>query len=186
MSEKEATKNIEQEISLSISNAGSRSSVTHDVYSAFMKEPHGSSTTQTKYKYFVETLANGERIYLRRPAALHYGFDFIVFLENHDFSSGKRKRRNPSHKDILTDLENKIKENPEEAQRLFERIRKIYDCNELTEEEYREEPFRNGLSCELILKTLKWLFIEQDIRYWLKTGREMLMDGITSLFGIGG
>lgn len=182
MSEKEATKIIEKEISLSISNEGSRSSVTHDVYTVFMNEPHGSPKCQTKYKYFVETLANGERIYLRRPAALHYGFDFIVFLENHDFSSGNRKRRNPSHKDILTDLGNKIKENPNEAQRLFGKIRKIYDCNELTEEEYREEPFNNGLPCELILKTLKWLFIEQDIRYWLKTGREMLMNSILDIF----
>lgn len=182
MSEKEATKIIEQEISISISNAGSRSSVTHAVYSVFMEEPHGTSINQTKYKYFVETLTNGERIYLRRPAALHYGFDFIVFLENHDFSSGKRKRRYPSHKDILTDLENKIKENPEEAQRLLEKIREIYDCKELTEEEYREEPFKNGLSCELILKVLKWLFIEQDIRYWLKTGREMLMESILNIF----
>lgn len=173
----------EEEILLTISNEGSRESVTKAVYFEFMKEPHGTSENQTKYKYFVETLVNGERIYLRRPAALHYGFDFIVFLENYNFNlPGKRKRRKPSHNDILVDLKAKIKENPDEAQLLLVKIRKIYDCKELTEEEYRQEPFHNGLSCELILKTLKWLFIEQDIRYWIKSGREMLMNSITSLF----
>ena len=33
--------------------------------------------------------------------------------------------------------------------------------------------FSAGLPADHILKTIKWLFIEQDIRYWNYSGRNM-------------
>jgi hypothetical protein len=30
----------------------------------------------------------------------------------------------------------------------------------------------------MIIKTIKWLFIEQDIRYWNYSGRDMLWSGV--------
>ena len=35
-----------------------------------------------------------------------------------------------------------------------------------------------GLNVELLVKVLKWLFIEQDIRCWNYSGREMLWAGL--------
>ena len=34
--------------------------------------------------------------------------------------------------------------------------------------------FHKGLTLEMLLKILKWLFIEQDITYWNYDGRQML------------
>ena len=33
--------------------------------------------------------------------------------------------------------------------------------------------FESGFAVDHILKTIKWLFIEQDIRYWNYSGRYM-------------
>ena len=41
--------------------------------------------------------------------------------------------------------------------------------------------FNSGYSPELILKLVKWLFIEQDIRDWNTSGRAMLMNGINDI-----
>lgn len=32
-----------------------------------------------------------------------------------------------------------------------------------------------------ILKTLRWLFIEQDVTYWSGSGRQMLFNGILGI-----
>ena len=42
-------------------------------------------------------------------------------------------------------------------------------------------PNNGELSIEALLKIIKWFFIEQDIRYWLYSGRAMLMEGIRSV-----
>ena len=34
---------------------------------------------------------------------------------------------------------------------------------------------------EMILKVFKWLFIEQEIRYWNYSGRDMLWQGVPSI-----
>ena len=50
-------------------------------------------------------LLDGRRIFLRRPANLHNGFDFLVCVENTNFSDeGKRKRNFPKHDEIVNDL----------------------------------------------------------------------------------
>jgi hypothetical protein len=42
-----------------------------------------------------------------------------------------------------------------------------------------------GLPIDELLHIIKWLFIEQDLTYWLQTGRDMLMAKIESeVFGI--
>jgi hypothetical protein len=39
----------------------------------------------------------------------------------------------------------------------------------------------SGLPVDALLKLLKWLFIEQDIRDWNYSGRKMLMDAIRKI-----
>ena len=38
-----------------------------------------------------------------------------------------------------------------------------------------------GRPVEMLLKVIKWFFIEQDIRYWNYSGRNMLKNGIDAL-----
>ncbi len=136
----------------------------------------------TKYRYFVENLSNGNRIYLERPGRLNKGCDFVIYLENHYLFKNGNDRPTP-HNIILDDLAVKKKIlTLEDWALLNEGIKSIYNC----------EPFQIssafcenlpilGESYELILKTLRWFFIEQDITYWLGQGREVLLNKITDL-----
>jgi hypothetical protein len=42
----------------------------------------------------------------------------------------------------------------------------------------KDVKFQSGFSVELILKVLKWFFIEQDIRDWNYSGRGMFKSGL--------
>ena len=141
-----------------------------------------SEAPSTKYRYFVETLVNGDRIYLERPGRLNKGCDFVIFIENHIlFNNGNDKP--PKHDFVLDDLVIK-KQNLSliEYQNFLKSITDIYNCstinNALTH--VQNQP-SNGESYELILKILRWLFIEQDITYWAKSGRQMLFDAIQNV-----
>lgn len=125
----------------------------------------------TRYKYYVETLKDGRRIYLLRPTFLNKGIDFQVWLEKYDGDKDKK----PSHKGIIQDLNLKHKEKPTEYNDLLKAIDRVWTCEEPDKvlRDYRFS-FSKGLSVEALLKILKWLFIEQDITYWNYDGREML------------
>jgi len=136
----------------------------------------------SKYRYFVETLLNGNRIYLERPGRLNKGCDFVIFIENHiTFINGNDKP--PRHDFITNDLTIK-KQNLSQAEwnLLLLAIQSIYYC-----EPYQTAfAFCNNLpvlgeSYELVLKTLRWLFIEQDVTYWSGQGRNMLYTHILKL-----
>ena len=125
----------------------------------------------TRYKYFVEKILDGKRVYLLRPTYLNKGIDFQVWVEK---MNGKEDKR-PSHQDVFSDLQEKKKENPQKFPALMEAVDKVWCCQEpdnviagLNNE------FERGFSVELLLKILKWLFIEQDITYWNYDGRGML------------
>lgn len=136
----------------------------------------------SKYRYFVETISNGNRIYLERPGRLNKGCDFVIFIENQIlFYNGNDKP--PKHDFILEDLEYK-KQNlsNEHYQNLILSITDIYNClpvpialNRLQQQPNVSESY------ELVLKLVKWFFIEQDITYWAKSGRQMLFDAIRSI-----
>lgn len=131
----------------------------------------------TRYKYFVEKLADNRHIFLLRPTFLNKGIDFQVWVERFKDDVDKK----PSHNDIINDLKIKKEENPKKFKELYEAIQRVWNC---------EDPdkvlngytfsFKNGFSVELILKVLKWLFIEQDITYWNYDGRGMLFRAIKS------
>ncbi len=171
----------EYNITQQFSNQGTRQDVRMRLVNAFAKEipGQGKGNLASKYSYYVETLNDGNRIYLRRPANLHNGFDFIVCIENYNFASAIEKRRNnPKHEDIIQDLRQKKASNSQMYRKLYDIIEKVYSCYDVPESSYASIKFINGFSVELIVKTLKWLFIEQDIRYWSYSGRDMLWLGI--------
>lgn len=138
----------------------------------------------TNYRYNVECCSNGKRVYLLRPTWLNKGFDFGVNVEGliKVVKPGKGGTREmPSHEDVIHDLRQKITQLPENAQALFDGVVGIYSCAEphdLIEKHTALVDFTVGWPVDQSLLTLKWLFIEQDVTYWLQRGRDMLMSAI--------
>ena len=125
----------------------------------------------TRYKYFVEKIQDGRRVYLLRPTYLNKGIDFQVWVEKMDGEEDKR----PSHQDVFKDLQLKQNENPKEIPALVKAIDEVWNCQEPDDVLKRIKPkFSKGFEVGLLLKILKWLFIEQDITYWNYDGRGML------------
>ncbi len=129
----------------------------------------GKGDLSTRVVYCVEK-AKDEIVYLKRPAPLNKGFDFEVHTKSELFF-GRIKTR-PSHeciKKILKELKTKETNIYTSVQNIID---ELYNCNEssLSSIDYSI----NGISVELLLKCIKWLFIEQDVTYWSYSGREML------------
>lgn len=141
-----------------------------------------SEKPNLKYRYFVETLANGNKIYLERPGRLNKGCDFVIFIEEHlTFKNGNDKP--PKHSFLIEDLIFKKQKLTQEQWNFYlQAVESIYNC----------EPFQVaftfcnnlpvvGETYELILKILRWFFIEQDVTYWSGNGRNMLYNHILDL-----
>lgn len=171
------------ELNLHIDNIGSRNDIRMKVVNELAKEIPGEGKNEyaSKYTYYVETLNDNRRIYLRRPAFLHNGFDFVVCVEDINFNPSGRCRNYPTHSDILNDLKEKYYENPEEYKSLYFALRATYNCVYIDFDTLNSLCFNSGFPCDLLIKTLKWLFIEQDIRYWNYSGRDMLWKKIYSI-----
>jgi len=168
-------------ITQQFSNEGTRQEVRMRLVKVFSKETPGKGRGDlaSRYSYYVETLSDGNRIFLKRPANLYNGFDFLVCVENYDFaSSGKRKRNYPKHEDIIKDLREKKASDSQMYKKFYAVLEKVYNCQDVEDSEYKNIRFAQGFPTDMVLKTLKWLFIEQDIRYWNYSGRDMLWSGI--------
>jgi hypothetical protein len=167
--------------------ASSKKEYREKLIQLFLKEAPGSSEEVTEYFYFVDTDNAGHRIYLKRPTALNKGVDFEVRVEGVQFRYGKYNNEistgnRPSHEDIYNDLASKKAEDATKFALLKPLFEKIHNCEEVTDAEYAQFSFSNGISVKLLMKCLKWLFIEQDITYWNRSGREMLYNGIGELW----
>jgi len=170
--------------SLEDNHEKNRNNLRKIVINCFTKEKagHGTGDDTSKYKYIVETLSSGKKIYLTRPAPLSKGFDFIIHVEDAVFING---RDNPKHDDISEDLRNKKQKDKQAYAKLMHALENVFYCKDLEHiyPEYESDLaiFTEGLSPELIMKVVKWLFIEQDIRYWNWSGRNMFMNGIKNI-----
>ena len=140
------------------------------------KAGKGKGDLATKVIYCVEKIDN-IIIYLKRPAPLNKGFDFEVHTSEKLFF-GRIKTR-PSHNCVLTILKNLKNENLKIYNETQKLIDEIYHCNEnnINSINYTIDK----ISITLLLKVIKWLFIEQDITYWSYSGREMLYKGLKSV-----
>jgi hypothetical protein len=163
-------------------NGNSRIELRRNVVNLFLQEEPGTGKgpATSRYIYYVEKIANGNRIYLTRPAYLNKGFDFVVAVENTSFSSG---RNVPSQEDVFRDLVKKKKENPSSYERLYRAICSVYDCKSPEDElkALNDLKFTSGFSIELLLKVIKWLLIEQDVTYWNWSGRSMFKSRVDEI-----
>ncbi len=154
-------------------------------------EKWSEEETHTKYRYNVERCADGKRVYLRRPTGLNKGFDFQVNVEGLVKIVKPARgltREMPAHRDVIHDLQSKVAQYAREANILFEAVGAVYECGEPVEILRRFPPleaFTDGWPIDQLLYTVKWLFIEQDVTYWLHTGRDMFMSAIeTEVFNL--
>jgi hypothetical protein len=172
-----------RELTIAIDGSLPRHELRRKVIEQFLLEQPGTGTgyETSKYTYYVEKLKDGNRIYLTRPAYLKKGFDFLIHVEEKVFMTGKDF---PKHDDIFEDLKKKKKENPELYKRLHEAMCRVWNCEdpEKVLQGLENLEFKTGFSVELILKTLKWLFIEQDIRDWNYSGRGMFKSELDRIF----
>ena len=173
----------EYKLNETFSNSGTRNEVRMRVVNKLSEEIYGQGKGDlaSRYIYFVEQLNNGKKVYLKRPANLHNGFDFVICVENINFNTNGRRRDYPTHDDVINDLSAKRAESQTEYDKLFTLMEQIYLCNDIDYTEVGSFTFTTGYPCDLILKVLKWLFIEQDIRYWNYSGRDMLWSGIRNI-----
>lgn len=174
------------EITQFFSNSGSRNEVCMRVIRAFEQEEpgRGSGDEASRYIYYVETLRSGARVYLQRPANLHNGFDFLICVENTNYASKEKRRRNyPKHEDFEADLAAKKAENPQMYARLYGLLQRVFCCEDVRDDEMAEVHFNTGWPADHILKVMKWLFIEQDIRYWNYSGRYMTWNVVPPVDG---
>lgn len=168
---------METKVDFTVLNSGTRNKVRMRVVKKFSEEIPGTGKGDkaSKYIYYVEKLQDNNSIYLTRPAFNCNGYDFVIHVENYIFSN---KKTNPKHSDLIDDLEEKNVKEPSKYKELYILIRLIHECHELDKTDYHSLIFSQGYSTELILKLVKWFFIEQDIRYWNYSGRGMLMQNI--------
>ena len=138
----------------------------------------------TNYRYNVEHCQSGKRVYLLRPAWLNKGFDFQVNVEGlvKVVKPGKGTTREmPSHADLTHDLRSKLTERPNDGATLLEAVGAVYDCGDPADIVGRVPSltaFKTGWPVDQLLYIIKWLMIEQDVTYWLYTGRDKLMSSI--------
>lgn len=160
-----------------------RRTIREQVVQAFLSEEPGTGTGElcSIYLYEVERLQDGKTVFLKRPGRLNKGFDFEINVTDTNF--GERRRTTmPSHANIFADLKQKQEENSAEFAKVLGIIRRLYDCENVPCADMQALRFTAGFPCEMILKSIKWLFIEQDVTYWNWSGRNMLYSGIQSQF----
>lgn len=163
--------------------SNNRFDIRRELVELFLDEHpgEGRGDLSSKYEYIVEKYGDYS-IFIKRPATLNYGFDFVVNVDGAIFRTNRR-HMNPSHNDIFSVLEHTKTLFPNDYELVAEQIYNIYNVHEYDFRELEHIYFIDGDGIEtpiaLILLAIKWLFIEQDITYWNWSGRRMLMDGLS-------
>ena len=134
-------------------------------------------------KYNINIIDKSEEInLLMKSSNLHNSINTIIaiilymifiFMSIHIFNKAYNK--------FLEDLREKYNEDPKKYESLYVALNAIYSCSYVDIDYLNSISFKSGFPCDLIIKTLKWLFIEQDIRYWNYSGRDMLWKGIHNI-----
>lgn len=138
------------ELNLNLPDTHDRKEIRDFVVDVFKAEQAGTGTGEfsTKYTYFVETLSNGNRVFLTRPAYLNKGFDFVVRVENTLFGNNQN---NPRHIDIINDLIAKKEFDINSYYDLYNLIVEVYRCKKIHPNQFSYLKNLPGLDIDLIL-----------------------------------
>lgn len=163
---------------LNIRGKLAREEIRRKVVSEFLNEPPGRGR-DTEYRYYVETLPDGRKIFLKRPG-IKFDFDFKVVAEKDD----KLWPFGGTHGEIKEDLIKKSKENPQDFKLLLQTIKRVCDGDDVDSAtaSCSHLKFSSGLDIEFLLKVLKWMFVMEDVYYWDYEGRYKLMKALEKNF----
>lgn len=132
-------------------------------------------------KYLVDTLENGNEVFLIRPAWVNKGFDYKLCIEGWDDSANPA----PSHPNVYSDFYWKRENDSSEAvEALCEAALEVYEGkspNYVLEKYEDEFNFTVGRVPDSLIRALPWLFIEQDIRYWNYSARDKTVEMIQDI-----
>ena len=59
----------------------------------------GAEYASSKYTYYVETLTDGNRVYLTRPVFINKAFNFVIRVENAVYGNKGSYKNVPTHKE---------------------------------------------------------------------------------------
>lgn len=161
---------------------GNRIQKRKALISCFLNEVAGVGTGDdaSRYQYNVESYSD-YRIFLKRPTWLNKGFDFTVNVQGVYFKKNRRYST-PSHDDVFDALIYCRNEYPDEYDKVRDAIVSIYECNDIDLSHikaYFLDFEETAHPIQVILLTIKWLFMEQDCAYWNYSGRKMLFKGFS-------
>lgn len=75
---------------------------------------------------------------------------------------------------IMVQISRRKKENTKNVYTtIYSLLKDIFECKDISENQMKNLVFKTGLPVDHILKVIKWLFIEQDIRYWNYSGSNL-------------
>jgi hypothetical protein len=133
--------------------------------------------------YEVEQLQDGRKIVIAKPGGKSvYGKpkkeDFFVWV----FDPIQNTLWQISHKQIYYDIELKAQNNKEQALIVIDCLRKVCEgedpdniISNITMDHMEGEPL------EVLLKSYKWIWGQEDINYPTGKGRQLSMEGISEL-----
>ena len=159
-----------------------RAELRKRIVELFLQENPGTGTRELmqKYRYNIKKFSLNRILYLDRPAYLNKGMDFLVRVENYNFrETGRGIKNAPRQKELVSDLERKKAQFPVLFKALKFEIDKIFNCAP-----YEVPQCHNnnvGIPVDILLESIRWLFVEQDVTYWHASGRNMLMDAINCI-----
>jgi hypothetical protein len=164
---------------IEIKGSLSRDEIVKKVINIFIDTESHQRGHGVKFRYPVENLSTGQRLFIFRPAGLNkWNFDFKVeVLEGFGLGRG-------THDEIKSDFQNKKRENPQKYTVLLEVLTTLYNCSEndidqlLKNYPDLQTSFKTGAKVDILLKVVKWMFIMEDIVYWNYKGRAMLYNAI--------
>ena len=171
---------ITAERTIEVAGQLDRSEIVRKIINIFIDNESQRRGKGIKFRYPVENLSTGERLFIFRPGGLNkWNFDFKVDVVE---EFGLRKG---THEDIASDFRNKKQENSRQYETLIKVLTAIYDCSEndvdriLESHPDLQQSFDTGARVDILLKVVKWMFIMEDIVYWNYKGRAMLYEAIT-------
>jgi len=147
---------------IKISGQCGRFEIVKNVVSAFIEFEKDKKGKGIEFRYPVEDLSNGTKLYIHRPG-VKWNFDFKVEIPiNCGLGEGRH--------DQIALLLRRLKEmNSQSFTRLWQMITSLYTCsNNDVDDMLLQNPisYQNPpVVIDILLKVIKWLFIMEDIIY---------------------
>ena len=155
---------------LKISEPIGRFKIIKKVVNAFIDFEKDKKERGIEFRYPVEDLSNGEKLYIHRPG-VKWNFDFKVEISiNCGLGEGR-------HDQIALFLRRIKKQHKEEFNKLWKMVFNLYYCKDNdVDSMLRKNPviYEEIPKDDILLKVIKWLFIMEDIIYWHYEGRAFL------------